>query len=73
MLEGEKESLSAIKKTGCVSVPEPIAVLDNPKGGGAMLVMEYFDLKGLSSDKARELGENVARLERLVLINFENI
>ena len=38
-------------------------VLDSCKGSsGAMLVMEYMDLKSLGSN-AYELGERVARLE----------
>ena len=30
MFDGEYASLSAIKETGCIKVPTPIAVLDDP-------------------------------------------
>ena len=47
---------------GCIRVPHPIRALDNPRGGGALLVEEFLDLKGgLSGEPARELGRSFAR------------
>ena len=43
-------------------MPHPIRALDNPRGGGALLVEEFLDLKGgLSGEPARELGRSFAR------------
>ena len=45
-------------------MPHPIRALDNPRGGGALLVEEFLDLKGgLSGEPARELGRSFARCE----------
>ncbi|XP_035827740.1 ketosamine-3-kinase, partial [Aplysia californica] len=60
MFEGEFESLAALKSTDTVKVPSPIKVISNPRGG-AVLVMEYVDIRGLSRH-ARKLGEQMARL-----------
>ncbi|XP_005407241.1 PREDICTED: ketosamine-3-kinase [Chinchilla lanigera] len=60
MFEGEMASLIAILKTDTVKVPRPIKVLDAP-GGGSMLVMEYLDMRYLSSHAAK-LGEQLADL-----------
>ncbi|KAK6967989.1 ketosamine-3-kinase [Biomphalaria glabrata] len=60
MFEGEYESLAALKTADQVKVPSPIKVLRNPKGG-AMLVMDYIDMQGLSLHAAK-LGEQMARL-----------
>ena len=61
MFDGEYASLSSIKKTGCIRVPSPIAVLDDPNiSSGAMLVMENLNIRGLSSS-AKELGTQLAR------------
>ncbi|XP_069135795.1 ketosamine-3-kinase-like isoform X2 [Argopecten irradians] len=60
MFDGELASLQAIHDTGVIRVPKPIKVMDNPSGG-AMLAMEYLDIKNLSH-KAGELGECLARL-----------
>jgi len=60
MFEGEFESLSALKCSGVVKVPAPIKVISNPKGG-AVLVMEYLDIGGLSRC-SKKLGEQMARL-----------
>ena len=57
-------------------MPHPIRALDNPRGGGALLVEEFLDLKGgLSGEPARELGRSFARcvvvfLEQLLRSNF---
>ncbi|XP_033747476.1 ketosamine-3-kinase-like [Pecten maximus] len=60
MFDGEHASLQAIHATGIVRVPKSIKVMDNPMGG-AMLAMEYLDIKGLSR-QAGNLGESLARL-----------
>uniref|UniRef100_A0A0B7B205 protein-ribulosamine 3-kinase n=2 Tax=Arion vulgaris TaxID=1028688 RepID=A0A0B7B205_9EUPU len=60
MFEGEYESLVALGAADQVTVPKPIKVISNPKGG-AMLVMEYIDIHGLSKHAAK-LGEQMARL-----------
>jgi len=60
MFEGEMASLLAIAETETLRVPTPVAVLHNPKGSGAMLVMEHLDMTGIL-DHAR-LGEGLARL-----------
>ena len=45
MFDGEFASLKSIQKSGCVRVPTPIAVLDDPNiPSGAMLVMENIDI-----------------------------
>ncbi|XP_035690671.1 ketosamine-3-kinase-like [Branchiostoma floridae] len=61
MFEGENASLEAIAATGAVTVPKPIKVLDDPRGRGAMLIMEHVDMGGLRS-YADQLGEQMARL-----------
>lgn len=59
MFEGEFASLEAISRTGCVRAPRPVKVLNAPPGSsGAMLVMEYLDLK---YPNAKALGEAVAK------------
>ena len=61
MFDGEYASLIAIKNTGCVRVPNPIAVLDDPDiPSGAMLVMENVNIRALSSS-SKELGEYLGR------------
>ena len=61
MFDGEYASLLAIKQTGCIKVPNPIAVLNERDGSlGAMLIMESLEIKGLSSS-AKLLGEQLAR------------
>ncbi|XP_060064709.1 ketosamine-3-kinase-like [Ylistrum balloti] len=60
MFDGEFASLQAIQDTGIIRVPKPIKVMDNP-AGGAMLAMEYLDLKRLSRH-AGKLGESLAQL-----------
>ncbi|XP_021353945.1 ketosamine-3-kinase-like isoform X2 [Mizuhopecten yessoensis] len=60
MFDGEYASLQAMHATGVVRVPKPMKVIDNPKGG-AMLAMEYLDIKHLSRH-AGSLGEAMARL-----------
>ena len=60
MFEGEMASLLAIEKTKSLRVPHPIAVVNNPEGPGAILVMEYLDMTYLS-DQA-ELGRALGRL-----------
>ena len=61
MFDGEFASLKSIQKTGCIRVPAPIAVLDDPNiPSGAMLVMENIDICGLASSATR-LGEQLAR------------
>ena len=61
MFDGEYASLTSIKNTGCIRVPTPIAVLDDPDiPSGAMLVMENLNIRGLSSS-SKDLGEYLAR------------
>ncbi|CAG5116400.1 unnamed protein product [Candidula unifasciata] len=60
MFEGEFASLEALRETGQVTVPKPVKVMRNPNGG-AILVLEYFDIQGLSKYAAK-LGEQMARL-----------
>lgn len=61
MFDGEFASLKSIQKSGCIRVPTPIAVLDDPNiPSGAMLVMENIDICGLASS-ATKLGEQLAR------------
>ncbi|PSN35296.1 Fructosamine-3-kinase [Blattella germanica] len=60
MFDGELDSLKAIAATNTVTVPKPLYVLDNPDGGAA-LVLEYMDLKGLTR-YSRQLGEEMAKM-----------
>ncbi|CAL1537074.1 unnamed protein product [Lymnaea stagnalis] len=60
MFQGEFESLTALSQADQVKVPKPIKVISNPQGG-AMLVMEYIPMTGLSKYAAK-LGEQMARL-----------
>ncbi|XP_039292804.1 ketosamine-3-kinase [Nilaparvata lugens] len=60
MFDGELEGLKAIAATRTVTVPEPVVVLDNPDGG-ACIVMEYLEMKGLRRYHQR-LGEELAKL-----------
>ncbi|XP_075221080.1 ketosamine-3-kinase-like isoform X3 [Lycorma delicatula] len=60
MFDGEYAGLKAIAATKTVTVPKPIIVLDNPDGG-ACLVMEYLEMKGLRRWSAK-LGEEMAKL-----------
>lgn len=61
MFDGEFASLKAIHDTNTITVPKPLAVLDNPKTGGAVFVMEYLDLGG-GGRYDKELGEQLARM-----------
>ena len=58
MFNGEFESLKAIEESQTIKVPHPIAVLENPTGGGHMLVMEHLDLKHCSEQT--KLGTKLA-------------
>jgi fructosamine-3-kinase len=60
MFDGESDSLKAIAATHTLNVPKPLHVLDNPEGG-AVLVLEYLDMKGLTR-YSRQLGEELARM-----------
>ena len=60
MFEGECEGLKILGGTGIVTVPQPITVLENPEGG-ACLVMEFIEMKGLRS-LAHKLGDEIARV-----------
>ena len=60
MFDGEFASLAALHKTNTIRVPKPIKVLDRPTGPGAMLVMEYLDMKMCS--KQSDLGTALANL-----------
>ncbi|XP_067649471.1 ketosamine-3-kinase-like [Haliotis asinina] len=62
MFDGEFASLVALYKADEVRVPKPIKVLTNPEGG-AILVMEYLDMRNLSSYSA-VLGQQLARLHQ---------
>ncbi|KAI0215910.1 Fructosamine-3-kinase [Lamellibrachia satsuma] len=60
MFDGEAASLDAILATKAIKVPSPIKVLDNP-AGGAVLVMEYIEIKPLRRFSA-QLGDQLARM-----------
>ncbi|XP_063226985.1 LOW QUALITY PROTEIN: ketosamine-3-kinase-like [Bacillus rossius redtenbacheri] len=60
MFDGELEGLRAIAATRTVRVPQPVALVDTPRGGAA-LVLEYVDMCGLRGS-SRQLGESLARL-----------
>ncbi|XP_071116013.1 ketosamine-3-kinase-like [Haliotis cracherodii] len=62
MFDGEFASLVALHTADEVRVPKPIKVLTNPEGG-ALLVMEYLDMRSLSSHSAA-LGQQLARLHQ---------
>lgn len=62
MFDGELASLKAILATQTVRVPDPIVVVDNPKGG-AVLVMEFVNMKSLSKYSAK-LGEQLGKLHK---------
>ncbi|XP_073980139.1 ketosamine-3-kinase-like [Rhodnius prolixus] len=72
MFEGEMEGLKALGATGIVTVPRPISVLDNPDGG-ACLVMEFIEMKGLRS-LSQKLGEDLAKMhmQNVLLENKSN-
>lgn len=75
MFDGEFEGLKALGATGIVTVPKPIKVLDDPEGG-ACLIMEFIEMKGLRSLSGR-LGDDIAKmhLQNLLLENrsYSNI
>lgn len=72
MFDGEFAGLKAIADTKTVVVPKPITVLDNPDGG-ACLVMEFLDMKGLRRF-SQKLGEDLAtlHLHNKTLFNKKN-
>lgn len=47
MFDGEMASLDTILKTETVKVPKPVKVIELDTGG-AVFVMEYLDMRGLS-------------------------
>lgn len=61
MMKGELESLNAINNTNTLTVPHPHGVLPHPSGEGAVLVVEYVDMKGLHKYQS-QLGEQLAML-----------
>jgi fructosamine-3-kinase len=61
MFDGELEGLKAIVATDTVQVPVPIIALNNPRSG-AVLVMEYLDMKGLHT-YSKQLGEDLAKYD----------
>ena len=65
MFEGELESLKAIRNTNTLSVPRPQRVLPHPSGQGAVLVVEYVDMRGLHKYQS-QLGEQLARWTHVV-------
>ena len=65
MFDGELASLSRIGATGCVRVPQPMAVMERPRGGGAMLVMEHLELRSIGG-QARVMGGAVARCDGML-------
>ena len=60
MFDGELASLKAILASSTVKAPKPMKVLPHPTSEGAILVTEYLDMTGLSSQAAK-LGEQLAR------------
>lgn len=60
MFEGESAALTAIHETNTVRVPKPIAVVDNPSGGAA-LIMESVKMRSLGRHSAL-LGQQLASL-----------
>lgn len=72
MFDGEFAGLKAIADTKTVVVPKPVTVLDNPDGG-ACLVMEFLDMKGLRRF-SQKLGEDLAtlHLHNKTLLNKKN-
>lgn len=60
MFDGEFAALTAILNTETVKVPKPIAVVDNPSGGAA-LVMESVRMRPLNRH-SKLLGEQLASL-----------
>jgi protein-ribulosamine 3-kinase len=61
MFEGELQGLTAILATNTLRVPRPKAVIDNPRGG-AVLIMEYLDMKGGLKKYSEVMGMTLARL-----------
>ncbi|XP_033628062.1 ketosamine-3-kinase-like [Asterias rubens] len=61
MFDGELASLKAILASSTVKAPKPMKVLPHPTSEGAILVTEYLDMTGLSSQAAK-LGEQLARM-----------
>ncbi|OCT60767.1 hypothetical protein XELAEV_18046789mg [Xenopus laevis] len=60
MFNGEVASLKAIKETGTVHVPEPIAIADLSSGGG-LLILEYLEMRSIDRF-AEKLGEQLSDL-----------
>ena len=69
MFEGELESLKAIRNTNTLSVPRPQRVLPHPSGQGAVLVVEYVDMRGLHKYQS-QLGEQLARWTRGIRVIY---
>ncbi len=61
MFSGESESLKTIQKTKTVRVPNPLCVVSDPEGSGAVIVLEYLQMNRLKEHSGR-LGELLANL-----------
>lgn len=68
MLEAESLGLQELDDSGCVQVPEVIAL--GASGENAFLLLRYLDLRPLSMTGAATLGRQLARLHEQVADNF---
>ncbi|XP_038079096.1 ketosamine-3-kinase-like [Patiria miniata] len=63
MFDGELACLEAILATDTVRAPKPMKVMGHPTTEGAVLAMEYLDMRGLNTHAAK-LGEQLARMHQ---------
>lgn len=64
MFEAEADGLRALRATGAVKVPQPLAWEDGETEGHAWLLMEYVPPGTTRPESERALGEGLARLHR---------
>jgi len=62
MLEAERAGLEALRATGALRVPAPLAL--GTCGGGSFLALEWIDLRPASPAAEERLGEQLAALHR---------